>query len=192
MKHKYKYLSAIVLLAMLPLKLTYSEIGPQMKDFLCGCDYCETVDTGFPLDISSHMIRCHRWSKGMQKTMELMRQLEQSKVEPEIHAEEPTGIEKSFSGENLADEIDPYKNYAWKETELHGWVYATTNQANFNTDQWIHLKDLGWVWSIANPRNLTYSYDYGWLYTILHQNSRVLYWYNRERWIFPKNFTQNK
>ena len=190
MKRKHKYLIAIVLLALLPLKLAYSEVGPQIKDFLCGCDYCETVDTGFPLDISSHMTRCHSWSKGMQKTMELMRQLEKSQVE--IHAYESRGIEESFSRENLPDELDPYKNYAWKETALYGWAYAQSNQANLNTDQWMHLKDFGWVWLIANTRNLTYSYDHGWLYTILHQNCRVLYWYNRGTWILPKNFTEKK
>ena len=198
----------VALLMMLSLKLTYGEIGIQMNDLLCGCEYCETVDKGFPLDLASHMIRCHSWRKGMQRTMELMRQsqgnadgltyqnqgipTEQPKIEIEIRAEEPTEIEENFSWENLTNEIDPYKDYTWKETELHGWAYATTNQVNFNKDQWIHLEDLGWVWSMANARNFTYSYDYGWIYTILYQNTRVLYWYDRRRWLLPKNFTQKK
>ena len=185
----------VALLMMLSLKLTYAQIGPQMKDFLCGCEYCETVDTGEPLDIGGHMIRCHSWRKGMQRTMELMRQSQgipdQPKIEVETRTEQPT-IEQNFLGENLTNEIDPYKDYTWKETELHGWAYATTKQIDFNKDQWIHLEDLGWVWSMANARNFTYSYDYGWIYTILYRNSRVLYWYDRRRWILPKNFTQKK
>ena len=196
----------VALLIMLSLKLTYGEIGPQMKDFLCGCEYCETVDTGEPLDIAGHMIRCHSWRKGMQRTMELMRQSQgnvnetmhqnqgipdQPKIEVETRTEEPA-IEENFSWENLTNEIDPYKDYTWKETELHGWAYATTNQVNFNKDQWIHLEDLGWVWSMANARNFTYSYEHGWIYTILYRKTRVLYWYDRRRWILPKNFTQKK
>ena len=182
----------VALLMMLSLKLTYGEIGIQMNDLLCGCEYCETVDKGFPLDIASHMIRCHSWRLAMQRTMELMRQTEQPKIEVEIRAEEPKKIEENFLGENLTNEIDPYKDYTWKETELHGWAYATTNQVNFNKDQWIHLEDLGWVWSMANPRNFTYSYDYGWIYTILYRNSRVLYWYDRRMWLLAKDFRKKK
>jgi hypothetical protein len=175
----------LALLTSFPFGLIFGEVGIQMKDLLCGCKHCETVDTTFPLDLASHMMRCHSWRKGMQKTMELMRQTEQPKVEVEIRVEQPTEIEEIFPRETLEDEIDPYKDYTWKETELHGWAYATTNQVNFNKDQWIHLEDLGWVWSMANARNFTYSYDYGWFYTILYQNNRVLYWYDRRRWILP-------
>jgi hypothetical protein len=200
---KGAYLALII--ATFPFGLIFGEIGPQMKDFLCGCEYCETVDKGFPLDLASHMIRCHSWRKGMQKTMELMLQSQgnvdevmhqnqgisdQPKIEIEIRAEQPA-IEENFLGENLTNEIDPYSDYTWKETELHGWAYATTNQVNFNTDQWIHLEDLGWVWSIANPKNFTYSYDYGWIYTILYQNTRVLYWYDRRRWMLSKNIASS-
>ena len=182
----------------------HGEIGPQMKDFLCGCEYCETVDTGEPLDIGGHMIRCHSWRKGMQKTMELMLQsqakldapthqiTDQPKIEIEIRAEQPNEIEENFLGETLDNVDNPYSDYTWKETELHGWAYATTNQVNFNKDQWIHLEDLGWVWSMANPRNFTYSYDYGWIYTILYQKTRVLYWYDRRRWLLAKDFRKKK
>ena len=180
-----------LIIATFPFGWIFGQIGPQMKDFLCGCEYCETVDTGEPLDIGGHLIRCHSWRKGMQKTMELMRKTEQPKIEIEIRAEQPNEIEENFLGETLDNVDNPYSDYTWKETELHGWAYATTNQVNFNTDQWIHLEDLGWVWSIANPRNFTYSYDYGWIYTTIYQHSRVLYWYDRRRWILPKNFTQN-
>ena len=196
-----------LIIATFPFGLIFGQIGPQMKDFLCGCEYCETVDTGEPLDIGGHMIRCHSWRKGMQRTMELMRQSQgnadgtmhqnqgipdQPKIEVETRTEEPTEIEENFLGENLTNEIDPYKDYTWKETELHGWAYATTNQVNFNQDQWIHLEDLGWVWSMANARNFTYSYDYGWIYTILYRNSRVLYWYDRRRWLLAKDFSRKK
>ena len=181
-----------LIIATLPFGLIFGEVGIQMTDLLCGCKYCKTVDKGFPLDLANHMIRCHSWRKGMQKTMELMRQSEQPKVEIEIREEEPEIIEEKFLVETLDNVDNPYKDYTWKETELHGWAYATTNQVNFTKDQWIHLEDLGWVWSITNPRNFIYSYDYGWIYTTLYQNTRVLYWYDRRIWILPKNFTQKK
>ena len=180
-----------LILATFPFGLIFGKVGIQMNDLLCGCEYCKTVDKGFPLDLANHMIRCHSWRKGMQKTMELMRQTEQPKIEVEIRAEEPRQIEENFLGVNLTNEIDPYKDYTWKETELHGWAYATTNQVNFNIDQWIYLEELGWVWSMASPRSFTYSYDYGWFYTILYQNNRVLYWYDRRRWMLPKNIASS-
>ena len=180
-----------LIIATIPVGLIFGQVGMQMKDLLCGCDYCKTVDPGVPLHIGYHMMKCHSWREGMQETMEMMRQSKQPKIEVEPRTEEPA-IEENFLGENPQDENNPYKDYTWKETELHGWAYATTKQIDFNIDQWIYLEELGWVWSMAKPRNFAYSYDFGWIYFMLYQNNRVLYWYDRRIWMLPQNFTPKK
>ena len=45
---------------------------PQVKDFICGCEYCETVHVGQPLDIGYHMMHCHSWRESTLKTMKIM------------------------------------------------------------------------------------------------------------------------
>jgi len=200
--------SIIVLLAMLPLEMTYGELGPQMNDFLCGCDYCETVDKGFPLAIASHMIRCHSWRKGMQKTMELMRQsqgkldastyqtqgipTEQPKIEIEIREEEPKIIEENFSRENLTNVIDPYNDYQWRQNEDHGWTYATTHQSTTTEDGWLYREDLGWVWTYTESRNFLYSEQYGWFYSMRYNDRNLLYYYDRRYWLFAYDFWWKK
>lgn len=81
--------------------------------------------------------------------------------------------------------VDIYKDYSWKETELYGWAFATTNQTKFNADQWIYLEELKWVWSPGEMRHFIYSYDHGWLYNTIYRNKRVLYWYDKRIWAMP-------
>ena len=52
---------------------------PQVKDFLCGCDYCETVHAGEPLDIGYHMMHCHSWRDSTLKTIRIMEQMKKEK-----------------------------------------------------------------------------------------------------------------
>ena len=54
-----------------------------MKDFLCGCEYCQTVNSGEPLDIAGHMIRCHSWREGMQETIDMLQKSRVPKVKIE-------------------------------------------------------------------------------------------------------------
>ena len=69
-----KYIFAsIVFFLYLKLEARYVQVA----DFLCGCKYCEQVNTSEPLDIGMHMVRCHGWRGSMMKTVEVMNQLKQ-------------------------------------------------------------------------------------------------------------------
>lgn len=52
---------------------------PQIKDFICGCEYCETVSTSEPLDIGRHMIRCHSWRDATMNAISIMEQMKKEK-----------------------------------------------------------------------------------------------------------------
>lgn len=161
---------------------SHGSIGPQMKDFLCGCEYCLTVNKGEPLDIAGHMIRCHSWRKGIQKTMELM---QKSKI-PEVEIEE---MDKSPTLP-----LDSKKNnsttsgHSWTEDDLYGWTYSNIMEVNIGRDKWVYLENLGWVWSPFFAKSFIYSYVHGWIYIRKHLGLRVIYLYDRRIWSLLKNF----
>ena len=178
---------------------------PQIEDFLCGCDYCETVHPGEPLDIGYHMIRCHTWRKSMQKTMKIM---EESKPDPfGIPAREtfPDYSKKNFSeGPNNVHKIDttikepklsiiddPYNDYEWRYIDNHGWTYSTTIQSTTH-DTWIYREDLGWVFSFGIEQNFLYSEEHGWFYTMRYNDRYILYWYDRRYWLYAHDFWWKK
>ena len=162
-----------------------AEIGPQLRDFLCGCEYCKTVRTGEPLDIGSHMLRCHSWRVGMQKTIDLMNQTSRPNV---VVEEKPANVTVTAAED---DDRLPHEDYSWKVTEQFGWAYATTGQLQFDIDQWLYIDRLKWVWTIAGEPRYLYSYDYGWLYTRLYIDSRIYYWYDKRRWFLSKDINND-
>ena len=159
----------------------------QIKDFLCGCDHCDTVSTGEPLDIGRHMIMCHSWRKGMQKTMEVMRQTQKPEVEvKEIGDPKESKIIKDQPDEN----INIYNDYKWRDDPIHGWAYATTHQVISSEDMWLYRRDLGWVWTFGEERKFLYSEDYGWIYNIIYKSKRVLYFYDKRIWLLASRIKQ--
>jgi hypothetical protein len=156
-------------------------IGPQMEDFLCGCEYCQTVDKGEPLDIASHMIKCHSWRKGMEKTLELMNRT----AKPEVKIEEKD--RKKISTKNQQDNKVLNKKYSWKESEEYGWIYHAEKQTINILNTWIYSEHLGWVWPFAK---FIYSDKYGWIYNVKYKSKRIMYWYDRRMWLLPKAFSK--
>ena len=192
----------VALLMMLSLKLTYGQLGPQMKDFLCGCEYCETVDPGEPLDIGRHMIMCHGWRDSTMKTFRLMEQMKQQKLNdkhgvpiedtlPTYHVpqkNEKPKIEENFSAEPKTIHND----YTWREHDIHGWNYSTTAQHILNDEGWIYREDLKWVWTFSKKENFLYSMDYGWFYAMRYKDHKLLYWYDRKYWLLASDFWWRK
>ena len=174
---------------------------PQIEDFLCGCDYCETVHAGEPLDIGYHMMNCHSWRKSMIKTMKMM---EESKPDPfgipvrdtlpdyskKNFSEEPKNVHKvdtNIKEPKLSVIDDPYNDYEWRYIDNHGWTYSTTIQSTSN-DTWIYREDLGWVFSFGVEQNFLYSEDHGWFYTMRYNDLNILYWYDRRYWLYAHDF----
>ena len=178
---------------------------PQVTDFLCGCDYCETVLPGEPLDIGYHMMRCHSWRKSMLKTMKIM---QESKPDPfgipvrdtlpdysrKNFSEEPNNVHKvdtNIKEPKLSIIDDPYNDYEWRYIDNHGWTYSTTIQSTTN-DTWIYREDLGWVFSFGVEQNFLYSEEHGWFYTMRYNDRNVLYWYDRRYWLYAHDFWWKK
>jgi hypothetical protein len=158
-------------------------IGPQMKDFLCGCEHCQTVDKGEPLDIANHMIRCHSWRKGMQKTLELMSET----PKPKVKIKKKSGGGGDTKSKKRSEVLN--KDYSWKEDENYGWIYCAEKQTINILNTWIYSEHLGWVWPFTK---FMYSDKYGWIYNIKYKNKRIMYWYDRRIWLLPKTFSTIK
>ena len=156
----------------------------QMKDYLCGCDYCNTVTPHEPLDIAGHMMRCHSQREGMLKTLELMR--EQKKPEVAIKPRSPSVV----SAEPKPP-IPHGDKYRWEELPLHGWVYTTPEPLSNHIDAWLYLDRLGWVWTFGKEKKFIYHEDHRWLYLRKFQGHRLVYWYDRRIWVLLKNFDKS-
>lgn len=159
-----------------------AKVGPQMNDFLCGCEYCETVNPQEPLQLASHFIMCHSWREATLRTVELMRQTEKPKIESE---------DKNKLKEINKDEqnTDPEKDYKWRESDDYGKIYSTTNQINGVGDGWVYLDELSWVWLFERTHKFMYSENYGWIYHKKYKKQKILYWYDRRRWFLMKGFS---
>jgi hypothetical protein len=176
--------------------------APQIKDFLCGCDYCETVLPGEPLVIGRHMIMCDSWRESTMNTFRIMQEMKQQKLNdkhgvpiedtlptysvPSKH--EQTEIEENFSEEPKTIHND----HTWRVHDVHGWNYSATAQNLPNSEGWIYREDIKWVWTFSEKENFLYSVDYGWFYAMSYKNYRLLYWYDRKYWLFANNFWWKK
>ena len=182
---------------LLPLIMVSGTIV-QIKDFLCGCDYCETVPAGEPLDISGHLIMCHSWRDSTMRTFHLMEKMKQQKLN-DMHG---VPIEDTLPKFNIPDKNETpeikretqtiHNDYQWRAHEDHGWTYSTTYQHTFNNEGWMYREDLKWVWLFGDNREFMYSLDHGWFYTFKHNNHRLLYWYDRKYWLLANDFWWKK
>ena len=177
---------------------------PQIEDFLCGCDYCETVNPSEPLDIGYHMMQHKAWRDGLIKTMDLMNR----KPDPfgipvrdtlpdysrKNFSEEPKNVHKvdtTIKEPKLSIIDDPYNDYEWRYIDNHGWTYSTTIQSTTN-DTWIYRENLGWVFSFGIEQNFLYSEEHGWFYTMRYNDRYILYWYDRRYWLYAHDFWWKK
>lgn len=189
---------AFVFLVFLLYTKLEARYYPQIVDFLCGCEYCETVSRSEPLIIGEHMLRCHSWRDSMKKTIEIMNQSKPNPFDipardllPKENKEKNKEIkvEKVKEKEPIMNVVDdPYSEYEWRFVPEHGWTYSTLEQVSPLTSTWIYREDLGWVYSFNFAPSFLYSAEYGWLYTQVYRGRRLIYWYDRRMWILASQF----
>ncbi len=160
----------------------------QLVDFLCGCEYCETINPTEPLDIGRHFITCHSWRDATLKTMEIMEQMKKPDVKIEKREEQ---TKNKIIREEADEHVNIYNDYMWRqESILHGWSYSTTHQAFSLEDMWLYLEDFGWTWTFGQEKAFLYTEHNGWIYLMLYKNTRILYWYDRRIWMTVSRFKQ--
>lgn len=156
----------------------------QLKDFLCGCEYCETVSTSEPLDIGRHMIMCHSWRDATLKTMRIMEEMRQAEIkQPEPTIEVPEIIEQSSTRTDPETGI----TYDWQHNDQFGMVFADVGNVRLDADQWLYLEHVEWVWMMGGQRDFLFSYDHGWLYTRDYFGYKIYYWYDRRIWCLSRD-----
>lgn len=174
---------------LIPLSFCTGTTVVQMKDFICGCEYCKTVNTGEPLDIGRHMIMCHSWREGMRKTIEIMNATKKPKIQDRI----TTDIETNNQAQKtkIANEKEPNNNHhRWTQDNAGEWTFSDENYL-LNNNGWIYKKNTGWLWSF-NRKTFLYSQQHGWIYNYLINNKSIYYWYDRRRWILPSQLPQSR
>jgi len=149
-----------------------------MKDLLCGCSYCLTVETGQPLDLHIHFMNCHSTKDAMQKTLDLMNETEKPSL-----VNTPKEIDHNESSQqNLAN---IHNEYQWSKDMNGDWQFMNTQDALHIIDSWIYHEKIGWLWSF-NRATFLYSENFGWLYNFYYKKNKIFYWYDRRMWILPK------
>jgi hypothetical protein len=177
---------------------------PQIEDFLCGCNYCESINKHEPLDVGYHMMQHQAYRDGLIKTMDIINR----KPDPfgipvrdtlpdysrKNFSEEPKNVHKvdtTIKEPKLSIIDDPYNDYEWRYIDNHGWTYSTTIQSTTN-DTWIYREDIGWVFSFGIEQNFLYSEEHGWFYTMRYIDRNILYWYDRRYWLYAHDFWWKK
>ena len=174
----------LVTLLMLSILPCFSSTTIQVRDFLCGCEYCKTVNPHEPLDIGGHMIRCHSWRKGMQKTMEMMNQTKK----PEVIKREVPKENNAIKKENPENPQTPNSKHKWDKDIDGAWIYSKQYSL---IDSWLYREDSGWFWAF-NKGTFLFSENYGWLYNYIFNKRRIFYWYDKRAWILPKDLPKPK
>ena len=100
------YMRIIILLLFLA-NISFAGRIIQLKDFLCGCEYCVTVPTQEPLDIGRHMIMCHSSREATLKTLAIMEATKKPKLEDKNTSE--IIANKSIKKTKIANEKNPNK-----------------------------------------------------------------------------------
>jgi hypothetical protein len=188
----------VLLLAMMMSTTTLFSAIVQIQDFLCGCEYCVTVNTSEPLQVGRHMIMCHSWRESTMKTFQIMQEMKQQK----LNNEKGIPIEETLPNIDIPQRDDPpivksepqtiHNDYQWRVHEDHGWTYSTTSQHTLNIEGWLYREDLKWVWLFGDDREFMYSVGHGWFYSLNHNNHRLLYWYDRRYWLLASDFWWKK
>ena len=156
----------------------------QLKDYLCGCDYCETVNVNEPLDIGRHMIMCHSWRDSTLKTMRIMEEMQEIRIDqPEPIVEVPEKTEQS----NTRTDPETGITYDWQHDDQLGMVYADVEHVQFDVDQWLYLEHIEWVWMMGGQTDFLFSYDHGWLYARYYFGYKIYYWYDRRTWCLSRD-----
>ena len=158
----------------------------QIKDFLCGCEYCKTIDTGEALDIGRHIISCHSWRDATLKTMALMNKTKKPKLKDKTEIE---SSEIKESSQITNDNQSNKQNYKWHKDAEDNWIFSDLNNL-LNNDGWIYREYIGWLWAF-NKKIFLYSEKYGWLYNYSFNNKKIYYWYDRRKWIFPNKIPKH-
>ena len=182
-------------ISVLTLNVSYGRYIVQIKDFLCGCDYCVTVSPSEPLFIGDHLLRCHSWREPTLKTMKIMEANKQhhgqhiSETLPSLPSVKDLPLVKKIVEHELEPPVETETiEHVWAHSEQHGWVYMSSRQPS----DWIYREDVGWVWLIEPESQHMYSHDHGWFYNIKHMNRRYFYWYDRKMWLFIGDFFWKK
>jgi hypothetical protein len=157
----------------------------QIKDYLCGCKHCNSVPTGQPLDIASHMMLCESQREGMLKTIEIMNRTKKPKTP------NTKDIQSNTTMENQKADKSTSNNYSWNKDPEGEWQYSEANNQSNISDSWIYKPHIGWLWTF-NKGQFLYSEHHGWLYNYRQNNKRIFYWYDKRKWILSRDMPKQK
>lgn len=177
----------IIILLLSLANISFAGRIIQLKDFLCGCEYCETVNRGEPLDIGRHMIMCHSWREATLKTMAIMEATKKPKLKDK-NTSETTKI-KQIETTKISDQKKSNEP-TWSKDKTGTWTYSDESYL-LNNNGWMYLEDLGWLWTF-NKKTFLYSEHYGWLYNYLFDKYRIYYWYDRRAWMTSRDLLRYK
>lgn len=149
--------------------------GYSIKDFLCGCDYCKTVNPSEPLGVATHYAKCESLRKN-----QIIKKLIQAKNKKDILSPTQQKQNKSISlHEQLTQTQQEKRKLEKKIEEKNNFISMLQQSSSFFINGWIYEPNhFNWIYVSKTFAPYIYSEELGWIFI----KKEYYYIYDKSQW----------
>ena len=149
--------------------------GYSIKDFLCGCDYCNKQINTPALDIASHYMNCETLKKN-----KIIKKLIQAQNKKDIIKPTQNKDEKPISiHEQLTKEKQENQDLTKQIKEKDNFISMLQQSSSFFINGWIYEPNhFNWIYVSKTFAPYIYSEELGWIFI----KKEYYYIYDKSQW----------
>jgi len=136
-------------------------LGYSVKDFLCGCDYCNTINPSQPLSIATHHMNCESFKKN--KIMKKLMQAQSKKST--MQSTQPEQIKSMSLHDQLSKSQQEKLNLEKKIQEKNNFISMLQQSSKSFINGWIYEPEhFRWIYVSKSFAPYIYSEELGWIF----------------------------
>ena len=177
----YKYVIFIKLLILLISSSSLLKGLVSIQDFLCGCDYCDSVSLSQPLQLPLHYQKCEE-SRNKKKQEYKNKINNQNSVYNDNSVSQAIDNNKTISessNKGIQEKQSNNKNNKTQDYQIENYYDFSINHPFIG---WVWIESLGWIYCDPQHEPYYYSEKRGWFLYKKHTNPIVLYEFNSQSW----------
>lgn len=150
-------------------------LGYSVKDFLCGCNYCNTINPSQPLSIATHHMNCESFKKNS-----IMRKLIEAQGKKNVmQSTQPESIKSLSLHDQLAKSQQEKRNLEKKIQEKNNFISMLQQSSSSFINGWIYEpKHFRWIYVSKTFAPYIYSEELGWIFI----KKEYYYVYDKSQW----------
>lgn len=150
-------------------------LGYSVKDFLCGCDYCNTINPSQPLSIATHHMNCESFKKNS-----IMKKLTEAQGKKNVmQSTQPESIKSLSLHDQLAKSQHEKRNLEKKIQEKNNFISMLQQSSSSFINGWIYEpKHFRWIYVSKTFAPYIYSEELGWIFI----KKEYYYVYDKSQW----------